>query len=242
MKKVLALLLLVAFASGAGAQKVVKDDNAEKRDISGFHGIQVSTGIQLVLTEGTTEDVAVSAATTEFRDKIITKVDNGILKIYYENEKNGKIFSKDKKEKRDLKAWVSYKTLDKLDANTGAQVQIEGSLRSSAVKMNVNTGATVKGSVNIDDLNVDQNTGSVITFTGNASKLTVDGDTGSTFKGSDLTTNNCDVTASTGAGVYITVQKELNVKANTGGYVKYKGDAGIREIKTNTGGSVSKIK
>jgi hypothetical protein len=37
------------------------------------------------------------------------------------------------------------------------------------------------------------------------------------------------------------VEKELNVKANTGGYVKYKGNAGIREVKTNTGGTVSKI-
>jgi hypothetical protein len=33
----------------------------------------------------------------------------------------------------------------------------------------------------------------------------------------------------------------MNVKANTGGYVKYKGEGGIREIKTNTGGYVSRI-
>ena len=107
--------------------------------------------------------------------------------------------------------------------------------------MNVNTGATVKGLVNIDDLNVDQNTGSEVTLTGHAGKLDVSGDTGSMFKGIDLETGNCNAKASTGAGIYITVQKELYIKANTGGYVKYKGDAGIREIKTNTGGSASKI-
>jgi hypothetical protein len=33
----------------------------------------------------------------------------------------------------------------------------------------------------------------------------------------------------------------LNVKANTGGFVKYKGEAGIRDIKTSTGGSVKRI-
>jgi hypothetical protein len=33
----------------------------------------------------------------------------------------------------------------------------------------------------------------------------------------------------------------MTVKANTGGYVKYKGEAGIRDIKTNTGGHVSRI-
>ena len=109
------------------------------------------------------------------------------------------------------------------------------------MKMNVNTGAVIKGVVKIDELAVDQNTGSVITLSGETTKLDVDGDTGSMFKGIDLKTDNCNVRISTGAGVYITVQKELYVKASTGGFVKYKGDAGIREIKSNTGGSVSKI-
>src|SRR5687768_11138355 len=167
MKKFfLSFLLFAATGTTLLAQKTFNDANAEKRSVSGFHGIQVSTGIRLVLIESSTEEVAVSAATTEFRDKIITKVENGILKIYYEDKTQNNIGHK--KEKRDLKAWVSYKTLDRLDANTGAQVEIEGTLKSSSVKMNVNTGATVKGAVNIDDLEVDQNTGSVISFTGTA--------------------------------------------------------------------------
>ena len=240
MKKLFLAFLAATITTGAAfAQKNIKDANAEKRTVGGFHGIEVSTGIVLILTEGNTEEVAVSAATTEFRDKIVTKVENGILKIYYENKLHN--MNIQKKEKRDLKAWVSYKTLDRLNANTGSEVEIEGILKATSMKMDVNTGATVKGSVNVNDLEVNQNTGSVVTLTGEAGKLYVEGDTGSRFKGTDLTTNNCNATVTTGADVYITVQKELNVKANTGGSVKYKGDAGIREIKTNTGGSVSKI-
>jgi Putative auto-transporter adhesin, head GIN domain len=238
MKKLLLSLLLVSVFYNLLAQKTINDPNAEKRNVIGFHGINVGTGIKLILTEGAAEEVAVSADKTEYRDKIVTKIENGVLKIYY-NSKLGAINTR--KEKKELKAYVSYKTLDQLNANTGAEVQIEGTLKSASMKMNVNTGATIKGTINVNDLDVDQNTGSVVTLTGDAGKLDVEGDTGSMFKGIDLKTNNCSVTASTGAGVYITVQKELNVKANTGGYVKYKGDAGIREIKTNTGGSVSKI-
>jgi Putative auto-transporter adhesin, head GIN domain len=239
MKKLFLSFLVVAIsAATAFAQKNITDPNAEKRTVSSFHGIDVATGVELVLTEGTTEEVAVSAATSEYRDKIVTKVENGILKIYYENKLQS---INTKKEKKQLKAWVSYKSLDRLNANTGAQVEIEGTLKASSMKMNVNTGATVKGQINIDDLGVDQNTGAIVTLSGKAGKLDVTGDTGSMFEGIDLETNNCNAKVSTGAGVYITVQKELYIKANTGGYVKYKGDAGIREIKTNTGGSVSKI-
>jgi hypothetical protein len=238
MKKIFLSFLFVSAFYSLLAQQPITDANAEKRTVSSFHGINVGTGIKLMLSEGNTEEVAVSAGKTEYRDKIVTKVENGILKIYYEN-KFGAINTR--KERKELKAYVSYKSLDELDANTGAEVQVEGTLKAASLKMNANTGATVRGVVKIDELSVNQNTGAIITLTGETGKLTVDGDTGAMFKGIDLKTNNCNVTATTGAGVYITVQKELTVKANTGGYVKYKGDVAVKEVKTNTGGSVSKI-
>ncbi len=236
--RILLFSLFIAVSGLLNAQKTINDANAEKRSVGSFHGIDVATGITLILTEGSTEEVAVSAASTEFREKIVTKVEGGILRIYYENKMQS---INTKKVRKDLRAYVSYKTLDVLNASTGASVKIEGVLKSSSLKMEVHTGAEVDGKVDISDLSVDQGTGSRVTFSGDAGKLSVDGDTGSMFKGIDLKTSNCSVTASTGAGIYITVDKELNVKANTGGFVKYKGDAGIREIKTNSGGHVTKI-
>lgn len=239
MKKLFLCFLVTAITSSAVlAQKTINDPNAEKRTVSSFHGINVGTGIELLLTEGGTEEVAVSAATTEFRDKIVTKVENGILKIHYEN-KMGSINRK--KENKYLKAYVSYKMLDMLDANTGAEVEINGVLKSVSFNLRANTGALVNGEVDIDALRVSQNTGSKITLSGKADKLEIDGDTGSKFKGEDMSTTNCSVTVSTGAIVSVKAEKELQVKANTGGSVKYKGNAIIREIKTNTGGSVTKI-
>ncbi len=239
MKKLLPCLLLFALISSTSfSQRTINDANAEKREVPGFHGIEVSTGIQLILVQGATEDVAVSAATTEHRDKIITRVDNGILKIYYEN-KLGAINTR--KERKELKAYVSCKNLDQLHANTGAGVTIDGVIKSTSLKIRSTTGGEIKGEINVSDLKVDQNTGSVVTLTGETGKLDVEGDTGSMFEGIDLKTGTCTAATSTGAGIYITVQKELNARANTGGYVKYKGDVGVREIKTNTGGSVKKI-
>ena len=85
MKKLLLSFLLVLGASSfLLAQKTINDPIAENRNVSGFHGIEVATGIKLILTEGSSENVAVSAATAEFRDKIVTKVVNGILKIHYD--------------------------------------------------------------------------------------------------------------------------------------------------------------
>lgn len=238
MKKIfLSILIFTAAFSQIFAQETINDANAQKRNVIGYSGIDVATGIKLILTQGETEDVAVSAATTEFRDKIVTNVVNGILKIYYE-PKMGAINKKG--ESKNLKAYVSIKTINKLNVSTGAEVEIKGTLRAATLKMSVNTGAVVNGMIDVDDLEVSQSTGSEIHFTGSADKLDVNGDTGSMFKGYELKTDNCEVRVSTGAGIYISVNKELNVRANTGGYVKYKGEAGIRDIKTNTGGTVSR--
>ena len=163
---------------------------------------------------------------------------NGILKIHYET-KTGSINKKN--ESKNLKAYVSYKSLDLLHVTTGAEVNIDGVLEATTLDLKANTGGMVKGEVNIGTLNVDQNTGSRITFTGKVDKLEAEGDTGSKFNGREFNYKYLHGEMSTGAGIYISVEKELNVKANTGGYIKYKGNAGIREIKTNTGGNVSRI-
>ena len=147
MKKLVLSFLLIAFTGTALlAQTIINDINAEKRAVSGYHGIDVATGIELRLTAGNAEEVAVSAATTEFRDKIVTRVENGILKIYYET-KTGSINKT--KENKDLKAYVSYKALDLLQVTTGAKVKINGVLKSASISMEVNTGALVDGEVTV---------------------------------------------------------------------------------------------
>src|SRR5688500_6396071 len=171
MKKLFSSLLLLSFSGLLMAQKTINDANVEKRTIGSFHGLEVSTGIKLILTEGSTEEVAVSASSPEYRDRIVTKVEGGILKIYYENKLRS---VNNRKERKELRAYVSYKTLDVLNASSGAYVDIQGTLKSSVLKMEVHTGAMVKGKVDVGDLSVDQGTGSEVVFTGEADKLAVD--------------------------------------------------------------------
>lgn len=238
MKKLFLSLLLGITFYNLLAQKTISDVNAEKRTVASFHGIDVGTGIRLIITEGNTEELAVSASKVEYRARIVTEVVNGILKIHYDN-KLAAINKKD--QSKNLRAYVSYKTLTKLEVTTGAHVNIDGVLRSSSVDLTANTGGIVKGEIDIATFNVDQETGSKITLTGKAGSLSVEGETGSKFLGEDLVTADCSAEVSTGASIHITVQKELNARADTGGQIKYKGEGGIRNIKTNTGGSVSKI-
>lgn len=232
------LLLLISVTVTLNAQQTINDPNAVKVEVGSFHAIDVATGIQLFLVSGTTEEVAISASTTEYRDHIVAKVENGVLKLYYDSKL--KAINK-KRESKELKAYVSCRQLDALYASTGSLVKIQGVLKMPAIELKASTGAQVNGEVDTKSLTVKQSTGSQVNLSGKAESLEVEGDTGSKFKGEEMTTQICNISVSTGANITVDAEKEMVVKANTGGLVKYKGNASIREIKISTGGSVRRI-
>jgi len=239
MKKIGLLGVSILFSLLIMAQKQVNDPLAQVRKVSGFHAIKVSTGIKVYLSQGA-EAVAVSASKEEYRDKIITKVEGGVLKIYYEQEtlkfwKNGG----GTKGKNPV-AYVSIEKIDGIDLGSGASINVEGELKGGNLNMDVSSGAVFKGTISFNGVDLDQSSGSVVTLSGSSNSLKVDASSGSIFHGYELAVNNCDVDVSSGAGVQITMNKEMSAEASSGGYVSYKGNGVIRNVKTSSGGSVSR--
>ena len=237
MKKVLSLVTGLFFAVVLFAQQTINDQNATVRDVKGFHGVRVSTGIKLILTQGTTETVAVSADKPEERERIRTVVENGILKIYYDYEK-WKLWGID--HRRKCRAYVSIVSVNQLAATSGANIKVEGVLKTNNLNIHASSGGNIEGNVEVAELEVDQNSGSLIHISGSAGRLSVDGSSGSRFQGFDLVTDHCAVGTSSGGNVQITVNKELTARASSGGQVHYKGEGAIRNIHTSSGGNVSR--
>lgn len=237
MRKIGLLWIGLLLATVSMAQKKINDPNAVARDVKGYHAVKVGTGIQLVLSQGETEAVAVSAVSSEHRDKIKTVVENGVLKIYYDND-SWKFWQKTGNKK--LKAYVSIVKVTGVDVSSGAAVEVDGALQADKLDIEVSSGASFNGKVTATTLDVDQSSGSSVVISGTAGKLKVEGSSGSIFHGYNLATDLCDVDTSSGAVVEITVNKELAAEASSGGLVNYKGSGTISKIKTSSGGQVSK--
>ena len=235
MKKILSLLVLTAVITTVSAQKTINDANAQKRNASGFHAIEVSGGIDLYLSQGD-ESVAVSASKDEYRDKIITEVKNGVLKIWFDWKSNLKIDWSNRK----LKAYVSFKNLDGLEASGGSDVIVDGTIKAPKLDMEISGGSDFKGKVESDDLKINASGGSDVNISGKSAKLTIDASGGSDFSGYDFAADICNVEASGGSDVHVTVNKELTANASGGSDVYYKGSGMIRDLKTG-GGSIKKV-
>ena len=238
MKKLfLSLVTLISVAAFAQEKTVMADANAQKRTLNAsFTGISVSDGVDLYLTQGNEESIAVSASDEKYMERFKTVVEDGILKIYYDN-KGINWFANDK---RKLKAYVSFKTLEKLHTSSGADVKIQGSIAVADFDVKCTSGSSFNGKLKAKELTVEQSSGSNINISGSADKIKVDVSSGAIFKSYDLIVDYCDAKASSGGGVRITINKELSARANSGGGVKYKGDAVIKEVNVNSGGSVKK--
>jgi len=235
MKKFFLLFLLSVFTVVSFAQKTINDPNAEKRNVSGYHAIEVSGDIDLYLSQGE-EAVAVSASETKYRDKIKTEVKNGVLKIWYEHSNIS--FDSDN---RKMKAYVSFKNLDHLGGSGGSDISVEGSIKVNTLSLNISGGADFKGKVELNDLKVDASGGSDVHISGAVKSLDIDASGGSDFKGYELTTDICNLQASGGSDVYITVNKELSADTSGGSDVYYKGNGTVRELKSSGSSSIKKI-
>jgi hypothetical protein len=238
MKKIMLLVSAAVISLAALSQTTINDPNAEKRNVSGFHAIEVGGGIDLSFSEGD-EAVAVSASDPKCRSKIITEVVNGVLKIRYEY-KSGLHINLGNSNKMKLKAYVSGRNIDGLRASGGSDLVIQGVLTSPKLNIEVSGGSDFRGKVAVTELKANASGGSDIVIAGTATTLNVDASGGSDFKGYDLSVENCTVEASGGSDISITATKELNIESSGGSDVYYKGTAVVRNIKSSGGGSVKK--
>ncbi len=94
--------------------------------------MNVATGIQLFITQDATEAVAISAETAEARERVKTIVQDGVLRIFFEN--TGLRF-KFKYLKKQVKAYVSIATVEKLGVSSGAIMQVEGTIKADKLEL-----------------------------------------------------------------------------------------------------------
>lgn len=226
--------LFVAFFATAQT-KTYSDPNAKTRIVSGsFTKISVATGVELYLTQGNENAIAVSVSDTKYEDRFKTEIENGTLKIYYDNKG---VSWKSEKNRR-LKAYVSYKTLESLKCSSGSNTTLTNTLNTGNLSLSFSSGSVFNGEIKAAEVTSNANSGAMVKISGKAEKLTIDVNSGANFKGANLVTTYCTASASSGGSVSIEVQKELNASANSGGDIRYTGAAVLNKGSINSGGSV----
>jgi hypothetical protein len=235
MRTLLFLLTAFLFTQPLQAQLTINDANAELRTVPSFQAVKVSHAIDVILTQGAEEAVAVSASRKEDVASIRTTVENGVLHIWAERKPGGWI----RNEK--LRAYVSAKQLNRLQVSGASKVTVEGSVRSSQLALDLSGASKITGRFVVDGkFNIDLSGASDARVSGSATEVVVDASGASDMKGFELVTSNCSIEASGASSVHIAVEKELSARLSGASSVRYKGSAMIRDIQTSGASSISR--
>lgn len=227
------LLFVVAIfvAMPAGASN--SGSTRQTRDVKGFHGISVSNGVDLYITQKNVEEVVVEADQDDL-DKIITTVEGGILKIYIREKSWFKINWNNAKRK----VYVSVKELDKLYASAGADVVSESVLKLNKLDMDASSGSDIRLELEAGSLSADSSSGSDISLKGKVDILQVNASSGGDIDAGNLQSKKCRAGTSSGSDISIYVTDELNASASSGGDISYSGNPKIKDINESSGGDV----
>ena len=236
MKKIIAFLCIFIAVHVAQAQnEIVVDPNASVRTVNGdFNAIKISGGIDLYLSQSDNIAIAVSAAEEKFAAGIKTTIEDGVLKIYYDGDKGWK--SKDRK----LRVYVSFKTLEKINATGACDVVVQGSIAVNSLALQLSGACDFKGMVKVNTLKLDLSGASDVKISGTANTVDIESSGASDVKGYDLVTDFCNAKASGASDINITVNKELNANASGASDIFYKGSGLIKDMHTSGASTVER--
>ncbi|MCL8535795.1 DUF4252 domain-containing protein [Chryseobacterium gallinarum] len=223
--------------------------NGEARNVGDFSGIQVSTGVNVVFKQEKPASVKVIADSDKLQ-YIITKVENGILRIYIDNKgiRNLKF--------RNLSVNVSSPKMSSIDVSSGSNLTVvnaiqENNMRidassganvtgdfkiSGATDISVSSGANVRAGITTGKISVKSSSGSSTSLSGSAESGTIDISSGAVCKADDLKLTSLETEATTGGNLSVNVSGKLKVRASSGGLVKYKGRPEIESNISKTSG------
>ncbi|WP_340111692.1 head GIN domain-containing protein [Maribellus mangrovi] len=207
-------------------------DKTENRNLSGFNAIDVSTGIDLYISMGSSEAVKV-VADDDVIDDLKTEVRNGTLHIY--TKRNNWLNWGDNKTR---KVYVTVTKLEGIDASSGSDVESENTLDGEKLDISASSGSDIELDVHYKNLSLDTSSGSDAELRGKVKYLKLSASSGSDIDAAELESQYCKVSASSGSDISLTVTDELEANASSGADIVYHGNPQMRDIDESSGGDV----
>ena len=203
----------------------------ETRQVGDFTEVEACCSFRVELTQSPTA-IRVEGE-SNLLEYVVTEVRADRLDIRFKN--NASINSK-----KDITVYVSTPELTYVGAGAAADVYATGMFEGDRLRLDVSSGARLDMQFTGNELRAEANSGGHLRVSGRGRALDVDASSGAQIEAKDYAAEEVDAEASSGAGVEVNVSERLEASANSGGRVRYRGDASHINIRGGSGGSVSK--
>lgn len=230
--------------------------NGDNRNVGEFSKIDASVGVNVTFKQENTRSVKVIADADKLQ-YIITKVENGVLKIYVDNRGVRNLRFKN------LTVNVSAPNINAIKTSSGSIFTAVNPVKESSLSIEAESGSIIKGTFDVNQatslavnsgsvldvdlktpkLALDISSGASVNLSGETGSAVIDISSGASCKADDLKIATAVVESTSGASLSILVTDKLKVSVSSGADVKLRGtpelDAKVDKI---SGGSLRQIK
>lgn len=230
--------------------------NGDSRNVGEFSKIDASVGVNVTFKQENTRSVKVIADADKLK-YVITKVENGVLKIYVDNKGVRNLRFKN------LNVNVSAPNLHGIKTSSGSIFTAVDPVNENSMEIDAESGSIIKGAFNVrqaaavvvssgavlnaelvtQKLALDTSSGASVRLSGEAVSAVIETSSGASCKADDLKITTAVAESTSGASLSLLVTDKLKVSVSSGADVKLKGnpelDAKVDKI---SGGSLRQIK
>lgn len=222
--KILVRILALIIVTFSFSQNSIEKKIGEFKELKAFDLINV-TMIQ------SNENKVVILGRNRRNVQVLNK--NGKLKIRMELEESY--------DGNDTDVTLYYTSVDIIDANEGAKINIEGKLKQFDVELKAQEGAEITANIKTNYTDVRAVTGGIINLTGTSKNLDVSIYTGGEFDGQDLATESTEVSINAAGEARVNASEFVEARVRAGGEVYIYGDPKEIDQKTVLGGKVKRM-
>jgi len=214
------LLLITLSSSGCMYMSGIKGNGnvvKETREVSSFDGIKVGGAFNVYLTQSNTESLTIEA-------------DENLLKIIETRVRGNTLVISTKENIRgseELNIFITFKDIDKLDISGACDLESEGMLKFSTLKLEASGASEIDLQLTTSKLSCDFSGASDIEFSGKVKECDIEISGAAELKAFDLETEEMELRVSGAADAKVNASKYLKVNASGAASVQYVGNPNI---------------
>lgn len=229
----ISFLLLTFMFSSYGTQKRIKGSGVmskENREVSLFHGLDVGSGIHVILKQSDTYSVDVEAE-DNIVPLITTKVRDGILCIGIKPNSNIQA-------SRPMKVYVSLQELREIEAGSAAKVNGESVFKTDKLELDISSAAKVELQVETEILEIELTSAAKAVLKGKTQKMQAELSGASKLEAGELQTAKAQMDLNGASSATISVSDELSYDVSSAAKLIYNGHPRIYEAEVSSAGKV----
>ncbi|GAB1451269.1 head GIN domain-containing protein [Draconibacterium sp.] len=200
----------------------------QTRKVKDFSKINVSRGMNVYISQGEFTKIVVKAD-ENLLDAIETKIEGDEL-IIRATENIRSATSK--------KVYITVPNLEEIEASSGSNIFSETKLVFKNLEVSTSSGSNVTLEINSEKTDFSTSSGSNLILRGTANSFKGKASSGSNIKAEELTTENCESKASSGANIWITAKTDFSGDVSSGANIFVYGNPKNSNIEKSSGGNV----